>query len=345
MVVHSLLLLTTAVGLLLLSAGQAAAELPLRPLVVLTFNTGTTPRLEHDPKRSHGYGPAEAAISDQWYGNGLAWKPAIRAVRQMIGKVDPDVVAFQEIFDCRRCVAIPDEARRGFVCEDYRAGQPGVAERVLGDDYQIAYHPAKTSKCLAVHRRVGQLRTAQDQEPGEWEGPQLLEGATVAGCGSGARVARGYVDRPDGTTLTIISLHGTSGFKPADQQCRVLQIERIFVDWGDGRPGVSPQNNLILGDFNTDPYRAAELDRSAARWNDFVGPDKRFRYLSRLGPGVPPSYANLADIDHVVSDAYVGTCRRLGVDPETQAVYEGVYFDHVPIVCTLTPAASDEQAR
>lgn len=313
-------------------------------IVVLTFNTGTTPRLKHDAKRSDGYGNAEAAISDQWYGNGLAWKPAMDAVQEMVSGVDPDVVAFQEIFDCRNCDAIPADARRGFVCEDYRDGEPGVAEQVLGEDYQIAYHPGKTSKCLAVHRRLGRLRGTEPDGPASRPTRLVLEGAPVAGCGSGARVARGYVDLPDGTTLTLISLHGTSGFKPADKQCRVRQIERIFVDWGDGRPGVSPQNNVILGDFNTDPGRAADLDRSAARWNNFVGPGKPFHFVSKLGPDVAPSYAALADIDHVVADAYVGTCRRLGVDPGTQAVYEGIYFDHVPVVCTLTPRATGDGA-
>jgi endonuclease/exonuclease/phosphatase family metal-dependent hydrolase len=311
------------------------AQPPSNALVVLTFNTGTTLGLPHD-QNSDDQGPdahyrlADAQRSDRWYGNGLAWRPAIDATRQMIARIDPDIVAFQEVFDCQECEPIPREHRRGFVCENWQPGDPDVARQVLGTQYQIAYHPGKRSKCLAVHRRFGTLRGGDGNH---CDG--ALDGATVEGCGSGARVARGIIDRPDGTTLTVISLHGTSGFLPADQQCRVRQVERVFVDWGDGRPGVQGDRNLILGDFNTDPGRAAAWDRSAARWLDFVGADKPFRFVSRIGPESPRSYRGLGDIDHVVSDAYQGTCQYLGVDPDSAPVWKETYFDHVPVVCRL----------
>jgi hypothetical protein len=149
-------------------------------------------------------------------------------------------------------------------------------------------------------------------------------------------VARAIIDRANGETLTVVSLHGTSGMKADDQACRVRQIERIFVDFGDGSPGANGAQNLILGDFNTDPGRAFALDKSAARWRDFVGPGKAFQFISKVGADAPRAYQGFADIDHVVSDAFAGTCRYPGVDKDSERVFAGTYFDHTPVVCTVS---------
>jgi hypothetical protein len=300
-------------------------------IVVMTFNTGTTLRLRHDDPPDDGYSSAEARISDTWYGNGLAWSDAIAAVRKFVRKVDPDVVGFQEMFYPEDCSKIPAEARPGFVCQTWTTGDPSVARMVLGDDYQIAYHPGKPNKCLAVHRRFGAFRGYKGQSSANW-----LEGFPLKGCGSGARVARAIIDRANGEALTVISIHGTSGMSPNDQACRVRQVERIFVDFGDGAPAVQGKQNLILGDFNTDPGRAASLDKSAARWNDFVGKGKNFHFISKVGAQAPRAYQSFADIDHVVSDVFRGTCRYPGVDDGSEPVFDGTYFDHVPVVCTIS---------
>jgi len=300
-----------------------------KDFIVMTFNTGTTLKLEHDAEPDDGYGAQQAQFSDRWYGNGLAWKGAIDAVRKLIRQVDPDIVAFQEMYFPEPGVTIPPEARIGFVAP-LSSSDPTVAQMVLGDKYQIAFHPGKPNKCLGVRRQFGTIRGYDEQAEVNW-----LEGAKVQGCGGGARVARTWVDRTGGEPINVICLHGTSGLKPADQECRVRQVERIFVDFGDGQPGVRGQRNLILGDFNTDPRRVAALDKSAARWNDFVGPDKGFRFLSKTGASAPRAYLGLADIDHIVSDAYHGECQCLGVDAGTKRVWEGVYFDHVPVVCRI----------
>ena len=177
--------------------GEAATTVQVtgkRPFVVMTFNTGTTPGLQHDAEPADGYSSAEAKLSDRWYGNGLSWRPAMMAVRKMVQEVDPDIVAFQEIFDCQECARDPRSTRgRGFACEDWTPGDANVAQWVLGDDYQIAYHPGKRSKCLAVHRRFGVLRGCQD---GDCE--SALDGAEVTGCGGGARIARAVIERSDG---------------------------------------------------------------------------------------------------------------------------------------------------
>jgi hypothetical protein len=300
-------------------------------LVVMTFNTGTTLGLRHDDPPDDGYTSAQARTSDAWYGNGLAWRDAVEAVRRFVREIDPDIVAFQEMFYPEECSAVPAEARAGFVCETWKPGDPSVARVVLGDDYQIGYHPGKPNKCLGVHRRFGAIRGYDNDSPANW-----LQGFKLQGCGGGARVARAIVDRTSGETLTVISIHGTSGRKPADQACRVRQVERIFVDFGDGAPGANGKQNLILGDFNTDPFLAAAIDPSAARWNDFVGEGKAFHFISKLGADAPRAYQRFADIDHVVSDVFRGSCRYPGLDRGTQPVFDGTYFDHTPVVCTLS---------
>jgi hypothetical protein len=45
----------------------------------VTYNVGTTPTLARDADPNDGYTQTQANISDAWYGNGLAWQPAIDA--------------------------------------------------------------------------------------------------------------------------------------------------------------------------------------------------------------------------------------------------------------------------
>jgi endonuclease/exonuclease/phosphatase family metal-dependent hydrolase len=303
----------------------------------MTFNVGTTLSLRHDDKPNDGYTAEEAKISDHWYGNGLSWPEAIRAVSDMIKEVNPDIVAFQEIFDCRECEQIPIARQKGFVCENWSPGDPNVANIVLGKEYQVAYHPNKRSKCLAVHKRFGVIRGCKESDCED-----ALEGYPVQECGSGSRVARAFIDRPNGQTLTVISLHGTSGRAPKDQRCRVRQVEQIFVDFGDGKPGVRGAHNLILGDFNTDPGRGAAIDVSALRWNDFVGKSKSFRFISKVGNDAPRAFRGFADIDHIVADSFQGTCRYIGLDDQSPPVWKGIYFDHVPVICKLSKIAKTD---
>ncbi len=326
----AVLSLTAGIGVFCYGADDDNSTLKDGSFVVMTFNTGTTPRLAHDDPPDDGYTTKHAQISDAWYGNGLAWNAAIRATRIFIEKTDADIIAFQELFYPEDCPAIPAEARTGFICQSWKPGDPSVARMILSQHYQIAYHPGKPNKCVAVHERFGTIRGYNGDGSLTW-----LEGHPLKDCGSGSRVARMIVDRANGETLTVVSIHGTSGARAADQQCRVRQFEQIFVDFGDGAPAANGKQNLILGDFNTDPGRAVSIDQSAKRLRDFVGEGKAFRFLSRVGDEAPRSYQRFADIDHIVSDVFTGRCRYPGVDGEP-AVFQGRYFDHVPVVCTVS---------
>lgn len=307
---------------------SGTASLP--PLTVVTFNTGTSEGMGHDASPDDGYTGEHALISDQYYGDGLAWVPAVQAAADFLADVQPDVIGFQEIFFSGTCPDIPEDAWPDFVCEDWEAGDPTVAQVILGAGYQVACHPGKDDKCLAVHASVGTF--AGCDQDFCLEG---LGGGTVEGCGSGSRVGRGEVIDAEGNALfTVVNVHGSSGVSADDEACRVAQVEQVFVDLGDGRPAADGARNIVLGDLNTDPGRFAGWDDSAVRWNDFVGDDQPFWWISPVGPDAPGSYQGIADIDHVASDTWTGSCWHAGLDGHP-AVIDAVYFDHVPVVCAL----------
>jgi hypothetical protein len=296
---------------------------------VVTFNTGTSESMGHDQPPDDGYSSAHAKLSDLYYGDGLAWSPAIKDATAFFAALDPDLVVFQEIFYSADCLQIPATATKDFVCETWSPGDPTVAQTILGPGWQVACHPGKPDKCAAVKKSFGSFRGCASDFCLEG-----LAGSTIAGCGKGARVGRGVIDLVGGGELTLVNVHASSGVTGDDQDCRTKQVEQVFVDLGDGKPAASGLRNLILGDFNTDPGRLALLDKSAARWNDFVGAGKAFHFISPVGPFVPPTYAGLFNIDHAVSDAFSGSCWVPG-SAGKPPVSTAIYFDHKPLVCTL----------
>ena len=284
--------------------------------VSVTFNTG-------------GHADGEADTADEWYGNGLSWIPAVEQTTAFFADLQPDVVVFQELFYSPDCADIPPEFHAGYVCETWAPGDPTVVETILGPGYQIACHLGKTDKCAAVKTSFGSFAGCDSSFCLEG-----LDGAEVEDCGGGSRVGRGTIDLETGGSLTIVNFHGTSGFLPADQLCRVAQIDQVFVDL-DGQPAANGELNLVLGDFNTDPARAVLLDLSAQRWNDFVGDDLPFRFITAMGATVQPTYAGTLNIDHQVSDGLVGDCWHPGITEGRDPVVDFEYFDHVPAVCSV----------
>jgi hypothetical protein len=312
-------------------AGRDSAAPDATALRVVTFNSGTSEGMNHDAPPEDGYTSAHATTSDTWYGDGLAWSPAVAATRSFLADAAPDIVAFQEIFWSDLCADIPADAHADFVCESWQTGDPTVALDVLGEGWQVACHPGRPDKCLAVRTDVARIDGCEDAFCLEG-----LQGERVDGCGSGARVDRARLVRDDDPDwLTVVSVHGSSGITADDQACRVAQVDQVFVEM-DGAPGVDGARNLVLGDLNTDPGRFGDFDPSAVRWNEFVGEGADFRFHSEVGADAPGSYQGVADIDHVMSDALMGGCRVAGLDPDLPDVLDAVYFDHRPVVCDLT---------
>ena len=324
-------------------AAASTTETPAPPkgplsLVVVTFNTGTNDGLDHDAPPDDGYTSEAAKTSDQHYGNGMAWQAAIDDVKAFFAKVKPDVVAFQEVFHPGDCPAVPAGKRAGFVCETWKPGDPTVVQTVMGAGYQVACHMGKPDKCLAVKTSFGQLRGCTSALCLDG-----LAGTKISGCGGGSRIGRGVVDLVGGGAITVVNVHGSSGFKSEDIDCRKKQVEQVFVDL-DGAPAANGQRNIILGDLNTDPARLASLDASARRWEDFVGGKKPFDFITDSGSKAEPTYEASVfggligtgfNIDHVISDAFEGSCWHAGVTNGHGPVTTMRYFDHVPAVCTL----------
>lgn len=314
----------------LLGACSPATVPPPLSFTAVTFNTGTTEQQPWTP--DGGYGPSQAALSDQFYGDGLAWAPFVEQARAFFAEVQPEVVAFQEVFHSPDCASVPATARAGFVCERWAPGDPTVAQVVMGAGYQVGCNLGKPDKCVAVKRAFGTLRGCEQDLCLD-----ALAGARVDGCGQGSRVGRGVIDLADGGALTVVHVHGTSGASAEDADCRKRQVDQVFVDLGlaDG-PAANGARNLILGDLNTDPGRFAPGDPSAQRWRDFAGPGGRFQFLTAMGPSAPATYGGLVNIDHVVSDVFTGGCWVPGVTAGRAPVLRETYFDHAPHVCAVT---------
>ncbi len=299
-------------------------------LTAVTFNTGTTESMGHDVPPDDGYGSGQSAISDTWYGDGLAWSAIIDDTRAFFDTTPADVVGFQEIFYSGECASIPSEAHPGFVCEDWQPGDPTVAQTILGDGWQVACHIDKSDKCLAVRRAFGSIAGCAGDLC-----LNGLAGAEVDTCGSGSRVGRALIELDGGGTLTVVNVHGSSGLGADDKDCRLAQFQQVFDDLGDGsgEPAANGERNVIVGDFNTDPGRWTGTDPSAAYLVEQTG---TFGFHTAIGPDVEPTYGGIANIDHVLSDAFEGDCWTAGIGLEHPDVSAVVYLDHKPTVCALT---------
>jgi endonuclease/exonuclease/phosphatase family metal-dependent hydrolase len=319
------------------AGADAGPRAPVK-LVAVTFNTGTTDGLPHDDPPNDGYTSTQAKLSNDHYGDGLAWKAAVDDAKAFFAQVKPDLVMFQEIFHSPECVNVPQNARAGFVCETWQTGDPTVTQVVLGAGYQIACNVGKTDKCAAVKTSFGSFRGCT--------GAVCLDGlagARVQDCGGGSRVGRGVIDLVGGGSITVVLAHGSSGYKPADQDCRSKQFKQVFENL-DGAPAANGARNIVMGDLNTDPGRLTLVDGSARTFNDYVGGNKKFRFVTEVGSSAPATYLQTLvpglgggfNIDHVVSDAFEGSCWAAGVTAGHPNVTQMTYFDHRPIVCSLT---------
>lgn len=311
---------------------DAASDAPPGPLafVAVTFNTGITEGAHHDLPPDDGFSSDDAKTNADHYGNGLAWRTAIADTKAFFETVNPDVVAFQEIFHPEECAGIAPNDRIGFVCETWAPGDPLVTQMVLGMGYQVACNLGHPDKCAAVKKSFGTFRGCAADVCLDG-----LDGAQVPTCGQGSRIGRGVIDLVGGGSIAVINVHGSSGFSSDENACRKKQFKLIFSNL-DGQPAaVAGARNLILGDFNTDPGRLDAVDESADYLNDHVNSNEDFHFITEVGSSAEPTYKTF-NIDHVISDAFGGSCWAAGISSGHPAVTEMTYFDHTAIVCNVT---------
>lgn len=317
-----------ALGLPLLAACGASAPLEW---TAVSFNSGTTLGLPHEASLADGYGARQAELSDQWYGNGLSWSAVIDDVARSLRALSADVVGFQEIFHPEECASIPAEARAGFVCETWAPGDPTVVQRVMGPDYRVACHRGHPDKCLAVKKSFGRVVGCDADLCLD-----ALDGAPIDGCGRGARVGRARLEREDGLILTVVNVHGSSGFDARDTDCRTKQLAQVFRSIDGGAAAADGEHNLVLGDFNVDPVRLA--GEASADAMLLMVRERGFHFVSAIGEDALPTYAGLVNIDHMMADTTSGRCHALGITAGTSSVTRVTYFDHAPLVCALSTA-------
>jgi len=299
------------------------------PIRVLTFNVGSDGDAQRPATDGSHFGGELVAVADRWYGNGLSWQPGIEAVRRFLSDVDADVVALQEIFPATRCPEIPARWHRGFVCESWQPGAPGVARRILGEAYQIACHAGKPDKCLAVHRRLGHLHGCSA------DGCEPLRGVELEGCGHGSRQGLGIIDLHTGGQLAIGHVHGRSGARLRDANCRKRQFSELLHI--DGALHPPTPGAIILGDFNTDPARVRWLDPSARLLARAAREAAGFRFITQTGVFARPTFLSFLNIDHVLARGFSGRCTAGGRDPALQAPPDLGHLDHSPLLCELQP--------
>jgi len=326
------------------------AELPAPPssFLILTFNVGTTDNMDHAYDED-GYDNRLAEINAGHFGNNLAWERARQAVRDIVDEHRPDIVAFQELFFDPECDEIcaelngtPDhdaacDPETGvFACATWGGVDLSflTVRHALGPDYEIACAPNHNDNCIGVRKGFGSLAVMPDATAtaGAWIGG--LDGMPPPSlCSKGSRVATGVVTVNNGPQIAVVDVHTVAG---NNADCRVDQFYQVFVDRGDGKPATFGENNIVLGDMNIDPFLFN--DESVDFWNDHVGSDKPFHYISSGDASGPMTHpATFSRLDHVISDTMTGSCVVLGITDGTDAPLSptSTYFDHRPVLCTV----------
>ena len=155
--------------LLACTGGPVDSAAPAATLTAVTFNTGTSEGMGHDAEPDDGYTGEHAEISDTWYGDGLAWLPAVAATEAFFTQVEADVVGFQEIHWSEECADIPEE--NDVDVSDLEVGEKlFVDEAILPDNVEAVYEQRFPLLSIAAKGvAVEEMDEAEDEEGEESE--------------------------------------------------------------------------------------------------------------------------------------------------------------------------------
>ena len=260
------------------------------------------------------------------YRNNLCYSDVEERIAHNIARLRPDVIALQEITDPDQCMEFIETDPKK-VCYEYQNKVPFYqVRRLIGPDYTIACDSRNHYECIAVHVDIGTIE-------GCALGELCREGATTdipaPGCDTGFTVSK-VIAILDGVRVGIVNAHPQS----TNVKCREWALRQIFEEV-DGRPPLASERyNLLLGDFNIDPFR--DDDTSIRLWNKYVGmPGEGKAYWYHSGPAerMPPYptsflFYKKRTVDHVVSNFAIGTCVTLGETPGTIRLDGGRGMDH-----------------
>jgi endonuclease/exonuclease/phosphatase family metal-dependent hydrolase len=255
------------------------------------------------------------------------WKLCLKSVedrvRDSIRALEPDVVALQEISTAAQCEKRSERRPKKVCAQENRTEAEEQTRRILGPGYTIAIAKGRY-EAIAVKVSAGTIKGC---EPGAicWAGylPNLPEG-----CDPGFSISA--VDAAlKGTEVRVVNVHPDS----IKRRCRTLELEQAFA------LATGPKN-LMLGDWNTDPYRGRGEDVEV--WKREVA-KRPFTVHSGLMEHDPPYWTDLVPwpwpdktLDHVLSDFARGVCTTLGVAPGTRRLDHDGDLDHRGLLCELT---------
>jgi endonuclease/exonuclease/phosphatase family metal-dependent hydrolase len=245
--------------------------------------------------------------------------------RERLLQIDPDMVALQETFPDDRCT---DGMRRDpyRVCYDGGTGVPPgqQCERLLPPTiYDVRWTQLDHGKyeCTGIKKSKATVTLSYDVD------------STFICTTNDTGALRTEVTWSGGGDAEVINGH-LVGPTSGNDECRRQQVSNMF----ENAAGAGPPNSIIAGDMNTDPYRPAGLgcswEQSGQEWTNRMGTHGYDYHSTDEFTGIAcstgaPDYT----LDHVVSNAYEGSCVVLDGAPPRLDGGEGM--DHYALQCTL----------
>lgn len=270
----------------------------------------------------------------QHYNWGLCFKEVEQNIATNIHKLKPDIIAFQELTTPANCLSWQEENPNKVCYQLQEQSSILQVRRILGEDYTIACEPRHQHDCIGVRKELGFIQGCPlggycddlglyDQQPDKCNDMFTVSAFDIN--------VHGY-------PIRVINAHPS----PRQKTCRINALTQIFEGTAEREPFANGERNLIMGDFNMDPFRSS--DASVKIWEKYVGlPGSALPFHYHSGPAEhwPPYdtfvYGPIRRVlDFVTSDFAQGTCQVLGMSPDTERIDGGKGMDHKAFYCSLS---------